>query len=134
AITRPELFIEPLRVLANDPDTDIIIFSEFPMNWDENTPILQEFIEICKNTDKFVLVTPFPLDGMSLPEATEVMEENGIPVIPGDLNPVRALAKLVDYSEAYHRAQQKNVVQANIKNERKDVSHLLSSENTLSES
>src|SRR5699024_9983044 len=68
SITHPELFIEPLKVLVNDPDTDIIIFSEFPMGWDENTPELQEFVQLCENSDKFVLVTTFPLEGMSVPK------------------------------------------------------------------
>src|SRR5699024_11322320 len=54
AITHPELFIEPLRVLVNDPDTDIIMFSDFPKERDDNTPVLQVYVEICKQTDQLV--------------------------------------------------------------------------------
>jgi len=134
AITHPELFIEPLRVLVNDPDTDIIMFSEFPMEWDENTPVLQEFVEICKQTDKLVFVTTFPLEGMSKPQGTEYLERNGIPVVRGDLNPVRGLTKLVDYSERYRAHQTEKKVQEKVEPQLPfDISPLLPPEKTLSE-
>lgn len=103
AVSNPELYLEPLRVLVKDPETDIIIFTEFPMHWNADDPLVEEFISICKNTDKFVLVTTFPLEGMSIPNAASELEKNGIPVIPGSLHPIRALAKLVDYSEKYQK-------------------------------
>jgi len=134
AITHPELFIEPLRVLVNDPDTHIIIFSEFPMNWDGNHPLLQEFIQLCNNSDKLVLVTTFPLEGMSIPPAAELLEENGIAVIPGDLNPIRAVAKLVDYSEAYHKAKDENNELKNIEVNTQEITNMLPMGKTLSES
>lgn len=121
AITHPELFIEPLRVLANDPDTDIIMFTEFPMEWDENSLILQEFVEICQQTDKLVFVTTFPLEGMSNPNGTTYLERHGIPVIRGDLNPVRGLSKLIEYSKTYHTYQVEKS-ETDIKTERKSKS------------
>ena len=108
AVTNPELFVEPLKVLVEDPDVDIIMFSEFPMDWGADSPYLQEFIDLCNSTDKLVFITTFPLEGMSTPDGTEALEENGIPVITGELNPVRALAKLVDYSERYRKFKQGN--------------------------
>src|SRR5699024_3946921 len=111
AITQPELFIEPLKVLMNDPDTDNIIFTEFPTQWDENTPVLQEFVELCKNSDKFIFVTTFPLGDMSYPKATEYLEANGIPVIVGDMNPIRSLAKLADYAAAYRTHHKQTVIE-----------------------
>src|SRR5699024_3775952 len=133
AITQPELFIEPLKVLVNDPNTDNIIFTEFPMDWDENTPILQEFVELCKNSDKFVLVTTFPLEDMSIPDGASYLEENGIPVIVGDINPIRSLAKLVDCAEVYRKHHEQPEAQEN-ELERVNVNHLLSRSTTLSES
>lgn len=133
AITQPELFIEPLKVLVNDPNTDNIIFTEFPMDWDENTPILQEFVELCKNSDKFVLVTTFPLEDMSIPDGASYLEENGIPVIVGDINPIRSLAKLVDYAEVYRKHHEQPEAQEN-ELERVNVNHLLPRSTTLSES
>ncbi|MEK4029182.1 acetate--CoA ligase family protein [Pseudobacillus sp. FSL P4-0506] len=108
AVTNPELFIAPLRALSEDPEVDNIILTEFPMHWEADHPLLQEFIEICKSSDKFILVTTFPLQGMSIPKGAAEMEKNGIPVITGDLHPVSALAKLVDYSEKYRRNKQAN--------------------------
>lgn len=133
AITQPELFIEPLRVLVNDPNTDNIIFTEFPMDWDENTPILQEFVELCKNSNKLILVTTFPLEDMSIPDGASYLEENGIPVIVGDINPIRSLAKLVDYAEMYRKHHEQQGAQEN-ELERVNVHHLLPKSTTLSES
>lgn len=133
AITHPELFIEPLKVLINDPDTDNIIFTEFPTQWDENTPILQEFVQLCKKSDKLIFVTTFPLGDMSYPKATDYLEKNGIPVIVGDMNPIRSLAKLVDYAEAY-RAHHSQIEEQEVKEgEKVNVHHLLPSSTTLSE-
>lgn len=105
SVTNSELFITPLKALIEDPEVDNIVFTEFPMFWDEDHPLLQEFIQICKQTDKFILVTNFPLHGMSIPKGTVELEKNGIPVITGDLNPISSLAKLVEYSEKYRKNQ-----------------------------
>jgi acetyltransferase len=115
AVTNPELFISPLRALVEDPEVDNIVFTEFPMHWEADNPLLQEFIEICKNSDKFIFVTTFPLEGMSIPKGAAEMEKNGIPVIPGNLHPISALGKLVRYSEKYHRNKQsdRSTVQKN---------------------
>ncbi|WP_232423513.1 MULTISPECIES: acetate--CoA ligase family protein [Bacillus] len=109
SVTNPELYIAPLRALVSDPDVHNIILTEFPLDWDADNPYLQEFIDICKNSDKFVFITTFPLEGMSVPKGKQALEENGIPVIPGDLNPIKGLAKLVEYSESYKKHQQRNL-------------------------
>lgn len=134
AITHPELYLEPLKVLVNDPETDIIIFTEFPMNWDEKNPLLQEFVTLCKNSDKFIFVTTFPLDGMSIPKGAQYLEDNGIPVITGDLNPIRSLTKLVEYSEAYQKAKNNQKLQVLNVQKASNISHLLGAKQTLSES
>ncbi|MEK3853911.1 acetate--CoA ligase family protein [Cytobacillus sp. FSL H8-0458] len=105
SVSNPELFLAPLQALVEDSEVDNIIFTEFPLSWEEDSPLLQEFIATCKNSDKFVLVTTFPLEGMSIPKGTAAMERNGIPVIPGSLDPICSLAKLVDYSEKYRKNQ-----------------------------
>lgn len=106
SVTNPELFIAPLRALVADPDVHNIILTEFPLGWEADNPYLQELIDICKNSDKFVFITTFPLEGMSVPKGKEELEKNGIPVIPGDINPIKGLAKLVEYSERYRKHQQ----------------------------
>lgn len=133
SVSNPELFLEPLKVLAGDPDTDIIIFTEFPMEWTSDNPLLKEFIEICRSTDKFILVTTFPLEGMSIPKAVSELEKNGIPVIPGNLNPVKALTKLVDYSEKYKRCKQEDNLPLAKSAGKKDLKGLLQTGSTLSE-
>lgn len=59
AVTNPELFIAPLRALSEDPEVDNIILTEFPMHWEADHPLLQEFIEICKSSDKFIWLRHF---------------------------------------------------------------------------
>src|SRR5699024_4296161 len=70
SITHTELFLEPLKVLIDDDETDIIIFSEFP-NWDEDSPLLHEFVELCNSTDKLVFVMPFPLQDFGRPPGSD---------------------------------------------------------------
>ncbi|WP_106498368.1 acetate--CoA ligase family protein [Lentibacillus sp. Marseille-P4043] len=134
AVTNPELFLAPLKALVEDPDTDIIIFTEFPMAWKADDPHVKAFIEICKNTDKLVFVTTFPLEGMSIPNSAAALEKNGIPVIPGNLNPISALAKLVNYSEKYHKMKLADDELMTEWDKKEDISSLLQPGTTLSES
>ncbi len=131
SVTNPELYIAPLRALIADPEVHNIILTEFPLYWEADNPYLQEFIELCKNSDKFVFITTFPLDGMSVPKGKETLEKNGIPVIPGDLNPIKGLAKLVEYSESYRKHQQKMRQQEDTTIKRIDIAHIRGT--TLSE-
>lgn len=105
SVSNPEFYLEPLRALVNDPDVHNIIFTDFPFAWDENSPQLQEFIALSNASDKVIALFPFPLEGMTYPKATATLVKNGIAVVPCSLNPVRALTKLVEYSEAYRRSQ-----------------------------
>lgn len=134
AVTNPELYLAPLRDLVNDSQTDIIIYTEFPLHWEENHPLVEEFIEICKNSDKFVLITTFPLVGMSAPKSISRLVENGIPVITGDMNPIRALAKLVDYSEKYQKNKLEIEEPSILMDKKSEVAQMLSVHKTLSES
>src|SRR5690625_4679948 len=134
SVTNPELFIEPLKDLIHDPEVHNIILTEFPTRWGPDSDYLKEFIEICKKTDKFIFISLFPIDGMEIPDCIEELEKNGIPVITDNLNPIRSLAKLVNYSEKRQKfLENKSVKQASleIKN---DISHLFSTGYTLSES
>ncbi|QNU07183.1 acetate--CoA ligase family protein [Peribacillus butanolivorans] len=134
SVSNPELFIAPLRALIEDPDVDNIIFTEFPFSWTAENPLLQEFIDICSRSNKFIFITTFPLDGMSLPPGTPELVKNGIPVIPGNLNPIRGLAKLVEYSEYYRKNQEANVFNSSKKIEKQRLQSLLEPGTTLSES
>jgi len=131
SVTNPELYIAPLRALVADPEVHNIILTEFPLYWEADNPYLQEFIDICKNSDKFVFITTFPLEGMSVPKGKDELEKNGIPVIPGNLNPIKGLAKLVEYSESYRKHQQAIIQEEDSPKKRIDMS--LVSGSTLSE-
>ena len=133
SVTNPELFIAPLKALVEDPEVHNIILTEFPLGWDSDNKYLQEFIEICKNSDKFVLVTTFPLEGMSIPKATKALEQNGIPVIPGDLNPIKGLAYLQAYSEHLRKVENQDL-QEDVTDTAPEFSHMDQTETTLSES
>lgn len=131
SVSNPEFYLEPLKALVNDPDVHNIIFTDFPFAWDENSPQLQEFIELSNASDKVIALFPFPLEGMTYPKATATLVKNGIAVVPCSLNPVRALTKLVEYSEAYRRSQVTAL--ADYKQPHADLSDLLIPGETLSE-
>ncbi|GEK31155.1 acetyl-CoA synthetase [Kurthia zopfii] len=103
SVTNPELFIAPLKALLADPEVHNIIYTEFPFSWTAETPEVQEMIKLVNESDKFVCLTTFELEGMKYPPATPALVENGIPVLTGTLNPIRALSKLVNYSLAYDK-------------------------------
>lgn len=131
SVSNPEFYLEPLKALVNDRDVHNIIFTDFPFAWDENSPQLQEFIELSNASDKVIALFPFPLEGMTYPKATATLVKNGIAVVPCSLNPVRALTKLVEYSEAYRRSQVTAL--ADYKQPHADLSDLLIPGETLSE-
>lgn len=132
SVTNPEFYLAPLKALVNDPNVDNIIFTDFPYVWDENSPMLQEFVSIAKASNKVIGVFPFPLEGMTYPNATETLIANDVAVISGTLNPVRALAKLVQYSSYVQLNDQVSDVAADFGPA--DIDDLLKPGSTLSES
>lgn len=132
SVTNPEFYLEPLRVLVNDPDVDNIIFTDFPYSWDENSPMLHEFVSLAKLSNKVIGVFPFPLEGMTYPKATDTLVANDIAVISGAINPVRALSKLVQYSLYVQTNEQTSDVALDYFSA--DLADLLKTGATLSES
>lgn len=130
SVSNPEYYLHPMKALLADSEVDNIIFTEFPYMWTAETPELQQFIELCNASDKTVLVCPFPLnEQMTYPAATPTLVANGISVIPTDLNPIRALAKLVDYSERIREEKSG----ATASEQRVDISDLVTYGQQLSE-
>ncbi|QQZ10158.1 acetate--CoA ligase family protein [Heyndrickxia vini] len=134
SVSNPELFIAPLRALIEDPDVDNIVLTEFPLNWTDDHPLLQEFIEISRQSNKFIFITTFPLEGMSIPKGIKSLENNGIPVIPGHLNPIKGLAKLVEYSEQNRKNQRIYQSEELDYLQKPDVQYLFTTNERLSES
>ncbi|GEK34602.1 acetate--CoA ligase family protein [Kurthia sibirica] len=131
SVTNPELFLAPMKALVADPTIHNIIFTEFPFNWTKEMPILQEFIAICKNSDKFICVTTFEIAGMNYPQATAELVDNGIPVISGALNPIRALGKLVKYAEKYNAQFEEELVVEKVS--KQEIPSIMADKLTLSE-
>lgn len=69
---------------------------------------------------------------MSVPKGKDELEKNGIPVIPGDLNPIKGLAKLVEYSERLRKHQQ--TIHQEDKSPKKTIAIARESYSILSES
>lgn len=109
-VTNPEYYLIALKALVNDPKVDNIVFTDFPYAWNNGSPLLDEFVAIAKASNKVIGLFPFPLEGMTYPPVTPLLEEHNIAVISGTLNPIRALAKLVAYSEHVRVHTQKEVM------------------------
>lgn len=131
SVTNPELFLAPLQALVDDPEVHNIVFTEFPHNWTKEMPILQEFISICENSDKFICVTTFELEGMKYPPATASLIEHGIPVISGSMNPIRSLSKLVKYAYKYQQQFEEQAHQEIYL--KQDFAHMFQGQKLLSE-
>lgn len=134
SVTNPELFIEPLKDLIHDPEVHNIILTEFPTRWGPDSAYLKEFIDICNSTDKFIFISTFPLEGMEIPDGIEELEKNGIPVITDNLNPIRSLAKLVNYGKKRRKVMESKLPEHNSLEVKDDISHLFSTGGALSES
>lgn len=134
AVTNPELYIEPLKELVNDPEVHNIIFTEFPPHWGPDSLYLKEFIELCKNSDKFVLISSFTLEGLDDIDGHEELEKNGIPVITAVLNPIRSLSKLVSYSEKRKKELDKEETKQTPLELEGNIPHVQNKTGTLSES
>src|SRR5699024_3348143 len=123
-----------LKELIHDPEVDTIIYTEFPMDWGPDNTYLKEIIDLCNKTDKLIIITTFPLSGMHIPDGTEVSKDNGIPIITGDLNPIRSLSKLVEYSKKYQSVMNDEKKDQRAIQKWLDMTHLFSSGKSLSES
>lgn len=126
-----EFFLDTLKVLVNSPEVDNIILTEFPHSWDEHNKYFQEFMTVAKNSDKFICFFPFPLGDITYPKTTPILVENEIAVVSGALNPVSALAQLVEYGQFLGRYQP-NEMEEVLAHE--NVVDLLTPNATLSES
>src|SRR5699024_12292964 len=107
--------IEPLKDHIHDAEVNNINLTELQTSWETDSDYVKGFIEICKKTDKYRCITSFPHDGMEIPDGIEELEKNGILVITDNLNPIRSLAKLVNYSEKRQKfLENKSVKQASL--------------------
>lgn len=105
-MTQPEIFRASLKAVSEDPDVDIIIGNlNFP-NIPPDHPVVREFIDICKNTDKFVLIAPFVFPGTGMDAATMEILKAGVPINPDIPEAIKAIANLVSYNETLKKRKQ----------------------------
>ncbi|MFZ5651883.1 MAG: acetate--CoA ligase family protein [Bacillota bacterium] len=97
-LQEPELIPLILMALCEDPEVDIIVGSlNFPVPGDH--PVVRQIIDIYRETDKFVLISPFRFPGAPVEPAVTELEKAGIPMVSETVEAVRAVSNLVTYSE-----------------------------------
>ncbi|MCL6477173.1 MAG: acetate--CoA ligase family protein [Peptococcaceae bacterium] len=131
--TNPELIPATLRAISEDPDIDIII-AYINFHVPPEHPVIQEVIDICKKTDKFVLISPFILPGTSMDPGTMKIKNAGIPVNSHTREAIKAVANLVRYSETLRKRKQDIYRVPPPAGQKPDLSGLLIPGETLSES
>jgi len=98
-MTRPELVVDCLKAVCADPEVDIVICSVHFLSTPPDDPIIKEIIEVCKGTDKLVLMNPFVFPGTGMDPGSLEIARAGIPTNPDTRNTIRALSFLALYSE-----------------------------------
>jgi len=101
-LTEPEITAVVLKALCEDPNVDIIIGSlNFPLPTDH--PVVEKIIDICNNTDKFILISPFNFPGAPMDPPIVEFKRAGIPVISETSDAIKAISNLVTYKETLQK-------------------------------
>jgi len=121
-----------LRALCEDPDIDIIIGSlDFPLPADH--PVVGEIIDICSNTDKLVLFSPFRFPGAPADPPLAEFKRAGIPVIFETMDAIKALSNLVTYKEKLEKRTLEKYRATRRSQSKPDLDYLLKPGQTLGE-
>lgn len=97
-LQEPELITAALKALCEDPEVDIIIGS-FNFQIPRDHPVVRQIIDIYRETDKVVMISPFSLPGVPVEPAVVELKKAGIPVILETIDALRAVSNLAAYSE-----------------------------------
>lgn len=133
ATTDPGIIPAAMRAVVEDPEVDIVI-ANINFYVPPDHPAIKEVIDICQNTDKFVLITPFVFPGAGMDPGTKAIEAAGVPVNPRTHDAVKAVANLVKYSENLHKRMQAAYRVLPPAKPKPDLGDLLMPGQTLSES
>ena len=99
AVARPELLRQAAEVIVNDPNVDnLVIFYGIVPGAHEK--LAKDMAQVAAGTDKLVLVTWFPLPA---PEIWKGLARAGVPVFAEPARAIRALGKMVRFTEARNR-------------------------------
>lgn len=133
-VTKPEIMTASLRAVSEDPEVDIIIGNLDLTRLDPDHPVVQEIIDICKNTDKLIVVSPSEFPGSTIsPAAVEIMRA-GVPVNPDTKEAIRAVSNLVNYSETLKKRKRTEYRVEPSTSPKPDLGDLLKPGGALSES
>lgn len=133
-MTMPEILVDCLKAVCGDPEVDIVICNfNFPFLAPDH-PIVMEIIDICRNTDKLVFLSPFVFPGTGIDPATREIQRAGVPTNPNTGNSIKAISNLAAYSEALKRRALPEYRVQPRKCPKPDLSDLLRPGETLSES
>lgn len=132
-LTEPTITAVVLRALCEDPDIDIIIGSlNFPLPADH--PVVGEIIDICSNTDKLVLISPFRFPGAPVDPPLVEFKRAGIPVISETIDAIKAISNLVTYKENLKKRKQDRYRPIRRSQSKPNLNYLLKPGQTLGES
>lgn len=133
-MTRPEIIASSLRAVCEDPDVDIIIGNVNFTSVSGDHPVVHEIIDLCKSTDKFVLISPFVFPGTEIDPACAAIKQAGIPVNTNTFDAIKAVANLAGYAETLKKRKLPTYRDQTAKTEKPDLKELLKPGETLSES
>ncbi|MFZ5643194.1 MAG: acetate--CoA ligase family protein [Bacillota bacterium] len=132
-MTEPELMATTLRAVCEDPNIDIVIASlNFPLPADH--PVIGDIIDIYKNTDKYLLITPFKFPGAPDEPAIIEFRKAGMPINYNVTDAIKAVSYLVEYRENVDKRRQDKYRVQQVNEPKPDLSDLLIPGETLSES
>ncbi|MFZ5647086.1 MAG: acetate--CoA ligase family protein [Bacillota bacterium] len=131
-LQEPELIPVVLKALCEDPEVDIIIGSlNFPFPGDH--PVVRKIIDMYRETDKFVLISPFRFPGAPVEPAVGELQKAGIPMLFETIDAVRAMSNLVAYYENLNKRKDVRYSVQPPAATRPDIAGLLTPGETLSE-
>ncbi len=133
-MTRPGIVVDSLRAVCEDPEVDIVICNINLPFTAPGHPIIQEFIDIYRSTDKFVLLSPFVFPGAGMDPAILEILKAGVPTNPNTVIAIKAISILAEYSETLKKRKRPEYRVRPSKSPKPDLSGLLQPGETLSES
>lgn len=133
-MTRPEIISSSLRAVCEDPDVDIIIANVNFHSVPGEQTVVQEIIDLCQSTDKFILISPFVFPGMEIDPACAEIKRAGIPVNTNTYDAIKAVANLAGYAETLNKRKLPTYRTQTANSEKPELKELLNPGETLSES
>jgi acetyltransferase len=137
-MTRPELLLESLKIVSEDPEIDVILTGMYFQGFDPSHPIIREVIDlyyhIQNNTDKLLLPSYFIMPGSTIDPAGQELLRAGMHLVFDWPGTVKAVAQLATYYEILQKRKQNRYRVSSPGLSKPDLSSYLKPGETLSES